>query len=63
LPQIPSTGEEVFEVALREAESLVEWYWGVIATVAERLMEKGYLTGDEGEAIVFDSEPSPDYGG
>ena len=60
LPQTPSTTREAYEIALREAESLVEAYWGVIATVAERLIEKGYLTGDEVEAIVFDSEPSPD---
>jgi hypothetical protein len=60
LPQIPSTGVEAFETALRAAESLVDSYWGVIGAVAESLMEKGNLTGVEVEAIVFDSESSPD---
>jgi hypothetical protein len=56
LPQIPSTGEEVFEIALRDAESLLDSYWWAIAAVAERLVEKGYLTGDEVEAIVREKE-------
>ena len=56
LPQIPSTGEEAFERALREAESLIESYWWALAAVAERLLEKGYLTGEEVEAIVDEKE-------
>lgn len=56
LPQMPSTGREVFETALREAECLLVAYWETIAAVAERLMEKGYLTGDKVEAIVREKE-------
>ena len=58
LPRIPSTGEEACEMALRDAERLVDKYWWAIKVVAERLMEKGYLTGAEVEAIVYGSESS-----
>jgi hypothetical protein len=37
LPQMPSTGREAFEIALREAERLLDSYWWAIAAVAERL--------------------------
>jgi hypothetical protein len=57
-PRIPSTGEEVFEVALEEAERLVDSWWWAIAAVAERLIEEGYLSGEEVQQIVFGSEPS-----
>src|SRR5215212_7549240 len=39
LPQIPSTGEEAFEIALRDAERLVDSYWWAITAVAEMLIE------------------------
>jgi hypothetical protein len=58
LPQIPSTGEEVFEIALREAERLVDSFWWEITAVAERLIEVGYLSGEEVQEIVFGSDPS-----
>ncbi len=57
-PRIPSTGEEVFEVALREAEQLVDSCWWAITAVAERLIEVGYLSGEEVLEIVFGSDPS-----
>jgi hypothetical protein len=57
-PRIPSIGEEVFEVALREAERLVASCWWAITAVAERLIEVGYLSGEEVQEIVFGSEPS-----
>ena len=57
MPPIPSTGEEALEIALRDAGRLIESYWWAIAAVAQRLMEKGYLTGDEVvEAIVDEKE-------
>jgi hypothetical protein len=58
LPRIPSTGEEAFEMALREAEPLVDAYWGEITAVAEKLMEVGYLSGEEVEEIVFGFDAS-----
>jgi hypothetical protein len=54
----PSTGEQAFKAALREAERLVDQYWWAITAVAERLIEKGYLTGEEAEDIVFGFDPS-----
>jgi hypothetical protein len=60
LPQIPSTGEEAFEIVLREAKSLVDSYWWAITAVAERLIEVGYLSGEEVQEIVFGSDPSED---
>ena len=60
LPQIPSTGEEAFEIALRDAESLVDSCWWAITAVAERLIEVGYLSGEEVQEIVFGSDPSED---
>ena len=59
-PRIPSTGEEVFEVALEEAERLVDTCWRAITAVAERLMEVGCLSGEEVLEIVFGSDPSED---
>jgi hypothetical protein len=59
-PRIPSTGEEVFEVALEEAERLVDSCWRAITAVAERLMEVGYLAGEEVLEIVVGSDPSED---
>jgi hypothetical protein len=60
-PRIPSTGEEVFEVALREAERLVDSCWRAITAVAERLMEEvGSLSGEEVLEIVVGSDPSHD---
>jgi hypothetical protein len=58
LPPLPSTGEEAFKIALREAESLVDSYWWAITAVAERLMEVGYLSGEEVLEIVVGSDPS-----
>ena len=58
LPQIPSTGEEAFEIALRDAERLVDSYWWAITAVAEMLIEVGYLSGEEVQEIVFGSDPS-----
>jgi hypothetical protein len=58
LPQIPSTGEEAFEIVLREAKSLVDSYWWAITAVAESLIEVGYVSGEEVQEIVFGSEPS-----
>ena len=58
LPQIPSTGEEAFEIALRDAERLVDSCWWAITAVAERLIEVGYLSGEEVQEIVFGSDPS-----
>jgi hypothetical protein len=55
---IPSTGEEAFEAALRGAEYFVDEYWSKITAVAEKLMEVGYLTGEQVEEIVFGSDPS-----
>src|SRR5215216_3671322 len=52
-PRMPSTGEEAFELALREAERLVDSYWRAITAVAERLMEVGYLSGEGVQEIVF----------
>lgn len=60
MPQIPSTGEEAFEIVLREAKSLVDSYWWAITAVAERLIEVGYLSGEEVQEIVFGSDPSED---
>jgi hypothetical protein len=60
LPQIPSTGEEAFEIVLREAKSLVGSYWRTITAVAESLMEVGFLSGEEVREIVFGSDPSED---
>ena len=54
----PSTGEQAFAVALREAERLVDQYWWAITAVSERLMEVGYVSGEKVEEIVFGSEPS-----
>jgi hypothetical protein len=59
-PRIPSTGEEVFEVALRETEQLVDSCWWAITAVAERLIEVGYLSGEEVLEIVVGSDPSED---
>jgi hypothetical protein len=62
VPQTPSTGEEAFKAALRETEHLVDQYWWAITAVAKRLMEVGYLTGEEVEEIVFGSDPSEEEG-
>jgi hypothetical protein len=59
-PRIPSTGEEVFEVALEEAGRLVDSCWRAITAVAERLMEVGCLSGEEVLEIVVGSDPSED---
>jgi hypothetical protein len=58
LPPIPSTGEEAFEIALRDAKRLVGSYWWAITAVAERLTEVGYVSGEEVQEIVFGSDPS-----
>jgi hypothetical protein len=58
LPQILSTGEEAFEAALREAERFVDSHWWEITAVAEKLMEVGYLSGEEVQEIVFGFDPS-----
>jgi hypothetical protein len=58
LPQIPSTGEEAFEIALRDAEGLVDSYWWEITVVAARLIEVGHVSGEEVQEIVFGSDPS-----
>jgi hypothetical protein len=58
LPRIPSTGEEVFEVALEEAGRLVDSFWWAITAVAEKLIEVGYLSGEEVLEIMLGSDPS-----
>jgi hypothetical protein len=58
LPQIPRTGEEAFEIALRDAQGLVDSYWWEITAVAARLIEVGYVSGEEVQEIVFGSDPS-----
>ena len=55
-PPPPRTAKEAFEVALRAAEERVNSNWPTIANVAEKLMDAGYLTGDEVEEIVFSSQ-------
>ena len=52
-PPPPKTGEEAFEAALRAAEHRVNLYWPTIENVAEKLMQIGYLTGEEVEEIVY----------
>jgi len=52
-PPPPRTSKEAFEVALRAAEDRVTLYWPVITEVAEKLMQDGYLTGEQVEEIVF----------
>jgi hypothetical protein len=54
-PSPPRTGEEAFELALSAAGHRVNLCWPEITNVAERLMEVGYLTGEEVEDIVFGS--------
>jgi hypothetical protein len=54
-PSLPRTGEEAYELALSAAERRVNLCWPEITNVAERLMEVGYLTGEEVEDIVFGS--------
>jgi hypothetical protein len=55
-PPLPRTAKEAFEVALGAAEERVNTNWPAIVTVAEKLMDAGYLTGDEVEEVVFSSE-------
>jgi hypothetical protein len=57
-PPPPSlrTAKEAYEVALERAEHRVNVYWPVITNVAEKLMEVGYLTGEQVEEIVDGSE-------
>ena len=54
-PSLPRTGKEAFELAPRVAEYRVNLYWPEITNVAQKLMEVGYLTGEEVEAIVSGS--------
>jgi len=51
------TAKEAFEVALRAAEERVNSNWPTISNVAEKLMDAGYLPGDEVKEIVASSEP------
>jgi hypothetical protein len=37
---------------------LVDSYWWAITAVAEKLIEEGYLSGEEVEEIVFGSDSS-----
>ncbi len=58
LPPLPRTAKEAYEVALKVAEDRVNVYWPVITNVAEKLIEVGYLTGEQVKEIVDASEPS-----
>jgi hypothetical protein len=55
-PLPPRTAKEAFEVALRAAEEKVDTNWPAITNVAEKLMDAGYLTGDEVKEIVANSD-------
>ena len=54
-PSLPRTGEEAYELALSTAEQKINLYWPEITNVAEKLMEVGYLTGEEVEEIILGS--------
>lgn len=51
----PRTAQEAFEEALRATEEIVNSYWPEITNVAHKLMETGYLTGEEVEEIMVRS--------
>ena len=57
-PPPPRIAKEVYEVALEVAEHRVNRYWPAATNVAEKLMEVGYLTGEQVEEIVNGSELS-----
>ena len=55
-PPLPRTAKEAYEVALEVAEHRLNLYWPAITNVAEKLMEVGYLTGEQVEEMVDVSE-------
>lgn len=54
-PVLSVTAKEAFELALEAAEHRVNGCWSEIEDVAEKLMQDGYLSGDEVTEIVFGS--------